>query len=214
MTCYTVGYSTRKLDEFIKIIKRYGIDCVMDVRNETFYNENCTRDFHKEYLERSIKQEGINYIDMSSTLGHRGNDMEFDDVLGDELFKKGIHKIVEGIKRGHKIILMSYEKDPFTCCRGILIGYALKKSGTSVEHIIDEDNLINQDSIDENIFKAYEKELRRSLVKSAFKDSLESKGYNDLTNDKLKDKIIEEGYRRQFKKLQDRKTIQKVRKTS
>lgn len=214
MTCYTVGHSTRKLDKFIGIIKKYEIDCVMDVRNEDFCNENCTRDFHKEYLERSIKQEGINYIDMSCELGYKGDHMDFDDVLEDQLFKKGIHKIVEGIKRGHKIIIMSYEKDPFMCYRGILIGYALKKSGVSANHIIDVDNLINQDIIDENIFKFYEKGLRRSLVKSVLKDSLESKGYNDFTNDKLKDKIIEEGYRRQFKKLQDRKIVQKIRKTS
>lgn len=135
MKCYTIGYSDRKLEEFLELLRLYNIDCVIDVRN-TPYARNNNRVYDKEIIEKQIKQSGINYIYMGnqlsikniySELKRKGKSMNFHNALEDNIFNKGINKVVEGIKRGHTIVLMCEEKNPFNCSRGIFLGYALKK---------------------------------------------------------------------------------------
>ena len=54
MKCYTIGYSDRKLEEFLELLRLYNIDCVIDVRN-TPYARNNNRVYDKEIIEKQIK---------------------------------------------------------------------------------------------------------------------------------------------------------------
>lgn len=212
MICYTIGHSTRKLEEFIEIIRGHGIDCVMDIRSNPHTLNDYSRAFHKEMLERHIKEAGINYIYMGDRLGCR-NSLSFDDILKEESFVKGINKIVEGIKRGHKIVLMCSERNPFTCHRSILLGYALKKNGVQMEHIIDIDRSKTQGHIEEEIFVTYEPALKSEFVELSIQDILDNDDYDLISEKELKQKVIEEGYRKQFQRL-NKSEIKEIRKSS
>lgn len=203
MICYTIGHSTRKLEEFIEIIKRYGIDCIMDVRENPYANNDYSKAFDREILEEKVKQSGVNYIYMGKELGSKKYELNLDMVIEDELFKKGIRKIVEGIKRGHNIALLCSERNPFNCHRSILLGYALKNNGVKMEHIIDEDNSKTQRRIEEEIFITYEPVLKEELIQLTLQDVLDNDDYDMISEKELKEKIIEEGYRRRFRSFEN-----------
>lgn len=210
MICYTIGHSTRKLEEFINTIKLYGIDCIMDVRSEPYSSNEYYNEYNKEQLERSIKQSGINYIYMGHELGEMRKEEEafdkegninFDKIMECSSFKKGIHKIVGGIERGHKIALMCSERNPYNCHRSILIGYVLENNGVTVEHIIDEDSFKTQKRIEEEIFVTYEPILKSKFLQLTIQDVLDNDDYDNISEKDIKLKVIEEGYRRKFKEL-------------
>lgn len=203
MTCYTIGHSTRKLEDFIEIIRSYGIDCVMDVRSNPYSNNNYTRAFDREILEKAIKQSGINYMYMGEELGNRRKRSNFDNIIKEDMFKKGIRKIVEGIRRGHNIVLMCSERNPFNCHRSILLGYALKSNGVKVEHIIDESKSKTQERIEEEIFVTYEPNLKEDIIYLTLQEVLDNDDYDNISEKEVKRKVIEEGYRRKWKELKN-----------
>lgn len=213
MICYTIGHSTRKQDEFIELIRGYGIDCVMDIRRNPYADNIYAKDFDREVLEKNVKQAGINYIYMGKELGCEKSSLKFDNILKEDPFIKGIRRIVEGIKRGHKIVLMCSERNPFKCCRSILLGYALKTNGVDMEHIIDENNSKTQGRIEEEIFVTYEPELKKEFIKLSLQEVLDRDDYDIISEKELKKRVIEEGYRMHFTSLGTEK-IKKVRKSS
>lgn len=209
MKCYTIGYSDRKLEEFLELLRLYNIDCVIDVRN-TPYARNNNRVYDKEIIEKQIKQSGINYIYMGnqlsiknvhSELKRKGKSMNFHNALEDNSFNRGINKILEGIKRGHTIVLMCEEKNPFNCSRGIFLGYALKKEGIKLEHIITDVMLKNQDRIEEEIYITYEPFFQDKFVNLTIQDMVEYDDYDKVNLNYIKERVIEEGYIRKFKEI-------------
>ena len=66
---YTIGHSTRSLDEFISILLAYGIKEVVDVR--TVSRSRYNAQFNKEVLQRSLQQQDIVYMHMAGLGGWR-----------------------------------------------------------------------------------------------------------------------------------------------
>lgn len=58
-TIWTVGHSTRTIDEFIALLKKYGIEGVVDVRSVPRSRNN--PQFNKDNLERILPAAGIEY---------------------------------------------------------------------------------------------------------------------------------------------------------
>jgi len=210
MICYTIGHSTRKLEDFINTITTYGIDCVMDIRSVPYSSNKFYNSYDKEFVEREIKQSGINYIYMGDVLGHngKGKDLsreegkeDFDNIIGCSLFKKGINRIIEGIRRGHRIALMCSEKNPFNCHRSILLGYALEQEGIEVKHIIDEEKFKTQKRIEEELFVTYEPILKNKFLQLSIQDILDKENYDEVNERDIKARIIDEGYRIKFQQI-------------
>lgn len=210
MICYTIGHSTRKLEEFINTITVYGIDCVMDIRSVPYSSNKFYNSYNREFVERDIKQSGINYIYVGDVLGYHGKGKdfcsedckeEFDDIIGCATFKKGINRIIEGMRRGHKIALMCSEKNPFNCHRSILLGYALEQEGIEVKHIIDEEKFKTQKRIEEELFVTYEAILKDKFLQLTIQDILDKENYDEIDEKAIKAKIIDEGYRIKFQQI-------------
>lgn len=211
MICYTIGHSTRKLEEFINIIKNYGIDCIMDVRSNPHASSSYDKSYDRDSLEMNIKQSGINYIYMGEQLGEKRTENEvldsdgkanFDKIMECSTFNKGINRIVEGIRRGHKIALMCSERNPFNCHRSIVLGYALMKNGVDMEHIIDEKKSKSQNRIEEEIFITYEPVLKDKFLQLTIQDVLDNDDYDNINPKDIKVEVIEEGYRRKFREAE------------
>lgn len=68
-TIYTIGHSTRTLEDFLALLKREGIERLADVRR--FPGSRRHPHFSREALERSLPASGIAYRHMEAMGGRR-----------------------------------------------------------------------------------------------------------------------------------------------
>src|SRR5690348_9424957 len=66
---YTIGHSTRKIQDFIALLQEYGIKKVVDVR--TIAKSRHNPQFNEETLKSSLKQHRIGYVHMKGLGGLR-----------------------------------------------------------------------------------------------------------------------------------------------
>ena len=68
-TLYTIGHSTRSLDELVSALKAHGIETLVDIR--AFPRSRRLPHFNREALERSLPEQGIRYLWMKALGGYR-----------------------------------------------------------------------------------------------------------------------------------------------
>jgi uncharacterized protein (DUF488 family) len=68
-TLYTIGHSTRTLDELVSALKAHGIETLVDIR--AFPMSRRLPHFNRESLERSLPEQGIRYVWMKALGGYR-----------------------------------------------------------------------------------------------------------------------------------------------
>lgn len=134
---YSIGYATKPIDTFIEQLKRYEINIVCDVRSVPFSKRFF--DYHQDAIKQHLQNAGIRYLYLGEQLGPRSKDPEhyvecdrglqvqFDRLMESNLFIQGMKRLRRGQQKGFRIALMCAEKDPATCHRSLLIGYALKR---------------------------------------------------------------------------------------
>ncbi len=134
---YTVGHSNRTLDEFLKILHRYNIVLIIDVRR--WPTSRRVPWFRREELEHALRREGIDYVWLGDLLGgYRPGGYENymktqDYAKGIELLRKYIDSVVQGYPA-----IMCRERLWFKCHRRY-ISDTLTSLGYEVVHIIDLD---------------------------------------------------------------------------
>jgi uncharacterized protein (DUF488 family) len=140
------------LDEFIGLLKTYGVSLVVDVRTVPRSRHN--PQFNKETLPASLKPFGIRYIHMPEigglrrpkydsinlawkNMGFRG----YADYMQTKEFTDNLLKIVT-LARENCLALMCAEALPWRCHRS-LISDALVVRRIKVQHIITSTSLIS-----------------------------------------------------------------------
>jgi uncharacterized protein (DUF488 family) len=68
-TLYTIGHSTRSLDELVSALKAHGIETLVDIR--AFPMSRRLPHFNRESLETELPKQGIRYIWIRSLGGYR-----------------------------------------------------------------------------------------------------------------------------------------------
>ena len=68
-TLYTIGHSTRTLDELIAVLKAHSIETLVDIR--TFPMSRRLPHFNRESLEAALSKAGIRYVWMKALGGYR-----------------------------------------------------------------------------------------------------------------------------------------------
>jgi len=68
-TLYTIGHSTRTLDELVSALKAHDIQTLVDIR--AFPMSRRLPHFNRESLERSLPEQGIRYIWTKELGGYR-----------------------------------------------------------------------------------------------------------------------------------------------
>jgi uncharacterized protein (DUF488 family) len=68
-TLYTIGHSTRTLDELVSALHAHGIETLVDIR--AFPMSRRLPHFNRESLERSLPEQGIRYIWIKALGGYR-----------------------------------------------------------------------------------------------------------------------------------------------
>jgi len=154
LTLFTIGHSTRTLEEFEGLLKTYGVTLLVDVRTVPRSRHN--PQFNKETLPGSLKPSGVRYIHMPEigglrrpkhdsinlawkNLGFRG----YADYMQTKEFTDNLLKIV-ALARENCLALMCAEALPWRCHRS-LISDVLVVRHVKVLHIITATSCINHE---------------------------------------------------------------------
>ena len=68
-TLYTIGHSTRSLDELVSALKAHGVETLVDIR--AFPASRRLPHFNRESLEVELPEHGIRYVWMKALGGYR-----------------------------------------------------------------------------------------------------------------------------------------------
>lgn len=168
LSCFTIGHSDHAIEQFVSILKKQNINCLVDIRSSPYSQH--TPQFNRESLMGGLKKENILYVYMGNTLGGRYTNPEllfpdgkvnYDKVKQTKNFIRGIEKAIEGIKKGYKIVLMCSEKEPFDCHRFILVACELEKRGIIVKHILGNGNTILNSELEKKLLSKYKMDYRQ-----------------------------------------------------
>jgi len=129
---FTIGHSNRSLDEFVKILKHYNIEVLVDVRR--FPRSRHNPQFSKENLESKLTEIGIEYTWIENLGGFRKGG--YVDYMETEDFKSGLESLIE-IARQKRTAIMCAELLWFKCHRSF-IASALTKEDWQIFHIYNE----------------------------------------------------------------------------
>ena len=129
---FTIGHSTRKLDELIELLRCHKVSALVDVRR--FPSSRRNPQFNKENLEIRLPESDIQYFWIEELGGFREGGYE--RYMDSEDFNLGLNKLVE-IAKDRMIAIMCAEFLWFRCHRAS-IASLLANYGWDVAHIFDE----------------------------------------------------------------------------
>ncbi len=152
---YTIGYGNRSIEAFIRLLRQYEIQFLIDVRSRPYSQFNAK--FSKDALERQLKEASIRYVFMGDTLGGRPNDstcyqdgnVAYAKVREKPFFQSGIERIHTVWEKQLRVALMCSEIKPQECHRSKLIGRTLTEQGIDVRHIDEAGLLKTQTDVNE-----------------------------------------------------------------
>lgn len=159
---YTIGYTAFKINDFISILKKYNITCVIDVRSLA-YSQHYP-DYNKEVFTKTLKSSGILYRNYSVEFGARQTEkcylspkgyLDFKKYVKSERFEAGYKKVLAGIDLGYTFVLMCAETDPIDCHRSIMLGREFYKRGFEVKNILKSGEILLQNELEERLLDKY-----------------------------------------------------------
>lgn len=144
---YTIGHSTRPIDDFISLLKTHSITQLVDIR--TIPKSRHNPQFGREELEASLTKADIKYFYIEKLGGlrpkseHSINDAwrnasfrNYADYMQTDEFTEGLEELIVITKKGVSAIMCA-EAVPWRCHRS-LVSDALLVRGFKVHEIISE----------------------------------------------------------------------------
>lgn len=162
MDIYTIGHSNYPVEKLIDMLKHYDINTVVDIRGTPYSKYNVQ--YNKETIANTLREAGFLYIYMAKELAAKRENKisynkegysDFEKVIVEEEFLKGIERLKLGCEKGYKIALLGAMQDPIRCHRSILVGRALRDNRFNVNHILDDYTIASQEKIEENLLNKY-----------------------------------------------------------
>ena len=146
MIIYTIGHSTRGLDEFIALLERSRVERLIDVR--AFPGSRRHPHFSRESLALTLPARGIDYLHRAALGGRRRlrpdappsawrneSFRAYADYMHTPEFHRALDELV-ALAADRRTVIMCSEGVPWRCHRS-LISDALYARGVTVEHILD-----------------------------------------------------------------------------
>lgn len=144
---YTVGHSTRTIDDFIQLMKLYGIETVVDVRKIAKSRHN--PQYNEDALSASLAEQAMLYRRCEGLGGLRRTTLAsvnmgwknasfrgYADYMQTPAFTESLTQLI-ALATHSQTVIMCAEAVPWRCHRS-LIGDALVIRGIVVEDIISE----------------------------------------------------------------------------
>jgi uncharacterized protein (DUF488 family) len=142
---FTIGHSTRSIEDFLELLRVHGVTCLLDVRTVPRSRHN--PQFNRDTLPESLRQAGIAYRHMpelgglrharadSPNMGWRNSSFRgYADYMQTTEFEAGIERLIATATRERSAIMCA-EALPWRCHRS-LIADALVVREIPVKHIM------------------------------------------------------------------------------
>jgi uncharacterized protein (DUF488 family) len=149
MRIRTIGHSNRRWEDFLGLLQRNGVTCLVDVRSRP---RSRFPHFNAGRLDPALESAGIRYVPMGGALGGKpvdpalyrdgakpGKDFpDFNLVRENSSYREGIAKLAEWVreKPEGQICIVCAEGDPAKCHRTLLIRPDLEALGIEVVDIV------------------------------------------------------------------------------
>ncbi len=145
---FTIGHGNKSFGEFIRILKHYEIDIVVDIRS--FPGSRRHAHFSGAYLERELPSSGMSYQwcrplggfrkkglgDRSPNLALKSDGFRnYADYMLSKSFEENVALLLKIVQK-ERTCLLCAETLPFRCHRWILSDY-ITAHGTEVIHLLD-----------------------------------------------------------------------------
>lgn len=167
-TIYTIGHSNHTIEQFIELLKKHNINCIIDVR--TIPSSNYNPQFNRLPITASLKKEGIIYLHFDKEFILRRKDslnaegkVDFELAVQTPLFQSGVARLKQGMNLGYHIALMGAKGNPLVCHRFSMIGRYLNENGFTIKHVLRSGKLATQEEIEKEMVSEYvnKKKLRK-----------------------------------------------------
>ena len=146
-TVWTIGHSTRSLDEFLELLRLHEIEEIADVRS--FPGSRKYPHFGQEALAETLQKHGVAYEWFKDLGGRRRPDPHsphttwrnasfraYADYMQTPAFREALRELTQRAENA-RIALMCAEAVWWRCHRS-MVSDALCVQGTTVVHIMDE----------------------------------------------------------------------------
>jgi uncharacterized protein (DUF488 family) len=130
VTIFTIGHSTRPVDDFIGLLQAHGVERLVDVR--TVPKSRFNPQFGREQLAASLELAGLRYLHLpglgglrrprpdSKNTGWRNESFRgYADYMQTPDFEDGVARVIE-LAREERIALMCAESVPWRCHRSLI----------------------------------------------------------------------------------------------
>jgi len=151
---YTIGHGNRKPEDFLALLKEYGIQYLIDVRSQPYSKFN--PQFNQNDLKFFLERNNIKYVFMGETIGGRPKDrtcyddenkVDYEVVKTKEFFLQGISRLKTAYEKDINVVLMCSESKPCECHRSKLIGKVLNNDNIILKHIDEKGKLKDQNTV-------------------------------------------------------------------
>jgi len=145
ISLFTIGHSTRPLEEFINLLEAFDIQTLVDVRS--FPGSRRYPHFNREALRDSLAQAAIEYLHVPELGGRRRPRPDslnmawrnesfrgYADYMETDEFHAGIERLMT-VARNRRTAIMCSEAVWWRCHRSMISDY-LKSKGVDVVHIL------------------------------------------------------------------------------
>jgi len=147
MRMWTIGHSTRAINEFIALLQDNEIKLLVDVR--AWPGSKRYPQFNKEALTESLTAHGIRYEhfpelggkrksrpDSRNTAWRNASFRGYADYMETEQFQQGIQRVLDVAAEAEPTAIMCAEAVWWRCHRALISDF-LKARGIEVVHILD-----------------------------------------------------------------------------
>jgi len=150
---YTIGHSNIEPGEFIKRVKQFNIEVLVDVRSKPY--SQYVPHFNKEKIEQLCANNEIKYLFLGDLLGGKPKDnsiydkeekVNYELLAKKDYFLAGIDRLLNLAKK-YRICLMCSEGQPDECHRNRLLGPALEKIGIEALHILSDGTVVDSEQL-------------------------------------------------------------------
>lgn len=151
VTIWTIGHSTRPIDEFLALLDSFQIETIVDVRS--FPGSRKYPQYGKDALEVTLREHGIAYHwfqilggrrrtnpDSPNTVWRNTSFRGYADYMMTSDFREGLDALLD-VAKGSRVALMCAEAVWWRCHRS-MISDALCVRGIHVMHIMGDQHAV------------------------------------------------------------------------
>ena len=157
---FTIGHSNQSQEEFLAMLRRHGVNCVVDVRSVPA--SKYTPQFNMEQLRGFLKHNDVQYLHFGNEFGARRTDcinedgqVDFEEAVKTTAFLSGVERIKKGVEKGYRIALMCSEANPLECHRFSLVARYFYENGWDVQHIMKNAELASHETIEQQMIQEF-----------------------------------------------------------